>query len=215
VVDAAQKVLEGDELRVVEQIVSDALLRGTSKVGDLLSELEKAGPEGRRRIVNQARTGCGLDTLEDEAAHRAFVMANRNLRPGRDAQGKIVQGCHAAGCNAWPQDEQGLPVAVADRVWWCARHKDQAGPDDHLPPDDLHPRLDLATMTLRPSRAEEERLIEEDRKREQKVRERQERQRQEAEAIEAVRERWEEQARPVYVAGMWIKPGGKIVDYGE
>jgi hypothetical protein len=82
---------------------------------------------------------------------------NRNLRPGRDAEGKIFQGCHAPNCHAVPFDDQGRPVPVAASRWFCGKHEDQAQAGDLDPPDDLRPRLDFATMRLLPGRAEEER----------------------------------------------------------
>jgi hypothetical protein len=58
-IDAARETLTGDELRVTEQIVWDALDRGVTKVGDLLAEFESAGATGRRRLRTPI-PGCCL-----------------------------------------------------------------------------------------------------------------------------------------------------------
>jgi hypothetical protein len=95
-IDAARKTLDGDELRVAEQIVWHALeQRGVTRVGDLLEELETASPAVRRQIVDRARQSLGMKTLGAEEADREFERANANLPPGRDAEGKVFQGCHA------------------------------------------------------------------------------------------------------------------------
>lgn len=83
VVDAARKVLSGEELAVTEQIAYDALERGTTKIGDLLDELESAGADGRRRILDKARTGVGLMTVEDQEGHDRFVSANSDIAAAR------------------------------------------------------------------------------------------------------------------------------------
>ncbi len=81
VIDCAREVLDGDELRVTEQVAFDALERGVRTVGGLLSELESAGTAGRHQILDKARVGVGMDTVADEEAHAAFVAANAALPP--------------------------------------------------------------------------------------------------------------------------------------
>ena len=115
-IDAARKTLDGDELRVTEQVVYDALSRGTTRVGGLLTELESAGSDGRRQLVDRARQSFGMKTVGEEEADAKFELENANLPPGRDAEGRCFQGCAAENCNAYPMDEQGVPIPVPDRI---------------------------------------------------------------------------------------------------
>jgi hypothetical protein len=181
------QALEGEDRDIAFQLF---LTTDFKTLGELIDHVESLDADGRRQLLNKKRAELGLESVEDVDAHRRFETANRNLRPGRDAEGRIFQGCHAANCHAVPLDEQGRPVPVPDRRWWCDRLKDQAGPDDHLPPDDLHPRLDLATMRLLPSKAEEERALAEDRKREEAAREREQLRREESERLRKLEEEY-------------------------
>jgi hypothetical protein len=174
--------LEGEDRAIAFQLF---LTTEFKTLGELIDHVESLDGDGRRRLLNEKRAESGLDSIEDVEGHARFEAANRALRmgPSRDEQGRRFVGCAEPSCNVWPQGPQGEPIAVLDRVWWCDRHKDQAGPDDQLPPDDLQPRIDLATMQLLPSKAEQERLIEEDRKREGAVREREKHRREESERL--------------------------------
>ena len=180
-------------------------------MGELIDHIEALDADGRRELLDTARTAAGLDTVEDAEGHRAFEIANRNLRPGRDSEGKIFQGCAERSCHAWPQDELGMPTGVVDRVWWCAKHRHLAGPEDHLPPEPKY-RIDPETMSPRPVGAERERLAAEDEKLRQQAAEREQRRRQGAKALNEVRERYIEQAKPIRVAGWLVRPDGRVVD---
>jgi hypothetical protein len=199
VVDAARRSpdLSEEERDLTEALVFRAMERGTTTAAELAEELH--GPDARR-IVDEARKSIGLDTIADEEAHQRFDAANRALPPGRDAEGKIFQGCAAKNCNAYPQDELGVPTPVADRVWWCDRHKDQAGPEDHLPPEARYV-LDPATMSPRAVGAERERLLEEDRERERKAAEREQLRREEAERLGNLEREWQRQNPPLLFGG--------------
>ena len=123
-----------------------------------------------------------METLSEERSRREFESANAAFRnnPIIEADGKGFQVCAEANCNAWPQDEQGLPRPVEDRRWWCSKHRHLAGPDDHLPPEPKY-AIDPATMSVKAVGAEAERLLEEDRKRERRAAEREKLRREEAE----------------------------------
>lgn len=206
-----QAIERGEDRDVTTQI----LLNSSGTMGELIDHLGSLDAEGQRRVLDGARKAAGLEASEDIDSRERFQRHNRALPPGRDADGRQFVGCAEPNCMARPLDEMGAPVPVTDRVWWCDRHKDQAGPDDHLPPDDLRPRFDPMTMQLLPSMAEEKRLKEEDRKREEAARERRERRerrRQESEALDAVKRRYVEQAAPINVAGFWVRPDGRIVE---
>jgi hypothetical protein len=214
VVDCARELgMDGEDLAVTEAIAFDALERGLLRVGDLLDHVENLGPDDRRRLLDRARLGAGLKTVEATEGESRYEMANQALRPGRDADGKLFQPCASPGCVAYPND-QGIPTAVRDRIWWCDRHRDQAGPEDHLPPDDLHPRLDPATMRLLPSRAEEERMRREEARLAEARRERDEQRRRERAELARVEQRYRENARPINIAGWRVRAGGVLVDEG-
>jgi hypothetical protein len=188
----------GDEERKVAAAVAfKALERGTVRAAGLVEELE--GP-GARKIVNEARKSIGLNTIAEEEAHREFERVNASLPPGRDAEGKAFMGCADPNCNAYPLNEMGVPAKVVDRVWWCDRHRDQAGPEDHLPPEPKYV-WDMATMSLRAIGKERERLLEEDRERERKAAERQRIQREEAERLAKLEREWQEKNPPVFFGG--------------
>ena len=200
--------LDDKERELAQAVLFQALERGTTRAAQLVAELEGAGA---RKIVDTARQSLGMNTVAEQEADEKFERENANLPPGRDAEGRCFQGCAAENCNAYPMDEQGVPVPVKDRVWWCSQHRGQAGEDDHLPLE-LRYVIDPATMSLRAVGAEQERLLEEDRERERKAAERAERGRQDAEALTEVRERYEAQAEPMRIAGFLVRPGGGIID---
>jgi hypothetical protein len=208
-IHAARKTLDGDELRVTEQLVRQALeQRCVTRVGDLLKELEQVGPTGRRQLVDEARTSLGMKTLDAEEAAEAFKR-NRATMPPSD--GPRFQVCAAENCNVYPLSELGVPIEVADRVWWCARHKDQAGPEDHLPPEPKYV-LDFATMSPKAVGAERERLLEADRELVRKAAELEQRRREGAKALAEVRDRYADQAKPINIGGWLVDGKGRIVD---
>jgi hypothetical protein len=92
VVDTAGEALAGEEATVTRQLAFDALRRGTTRVGELLDELEAAGPEGRRALLDRARRGAGLPTTgEVEALSRAEARERATLADvsaGRDQRGR-------------------------------------------------------------------------------------------------------------------------------
>ena len=65
--------LTGEDRDVADELCHKALGRGVVRAVDLVAELE--GP-GDRAIVDEARVSAGLRTIEDEAAHKRFEMAN-------------------------------------------------------------------------------------------------------------------------------------------
>ena len=134
------RALEGEERDIAFQVLFDSPPSQT--MGELFDRLDADG----REMVNKARSELGLESVEEVEAHQAFEAANRSLPPSRDAEGRIFQSCHAANCQVFPLGEHGEPISVADRRWWCGQHRDQAGPDDHLPPE-VEYVLDFATMS--------------------------------------------------------------------
>jgi hypothetical protein len=198
VISWARETLDGDELRVTERLVRQALERCVTRVGDLLEELEQVGPTGRRRLVDQARQSLGMRTLGAEEADEAFKRNRATMPP---SEGPGFQVCAAENCNVYPLSELGVPIEVADRVWWCARHKDQAGPEDHLPPEPKY-AWDMATMSLRAIGKERERLLEEDRERERKAAERTRLRREEGERLWKLEQEWQAAHPPIFFQGV-------------
>jgi hypothetical protein len=132
IIDAA-KTLDGEERLIVEQIVHDATARGTTEAADLLDQLESAGPAGRRQVLDKARVGIGLRTVEREEQHERFLSANAALEAARSFS--EFPTCAAEGCMAIPLDPvTGGHARVRARRWWCPAHAGEAGPHDHLPP---------------------------------------------------------------------------------
>jgi hypothetical protein len=114
IADAASEILDGENARVAQQVAFDALGRGVTRVGDLLDELEAAGPDGRRALLDQARTNAGLRSTLAEEQHRAFEAANSNPPPTvlRDSAGRRQALCGHEGCSTFEPGEMG-PGSIA------------------------------------------------------------------------------------------------------
>jgi hypothetical protein len=189
-----------DDRGVFWQIVWEV---GAESMGQLIDRLESLGPAGQRKVLDKARAAVGLKSTgevdADEEVERATEALRRRPRPG-------LQHCAAENCSALPMDEQGLFIEVSDRRWWCDRHRDQAGPDDHLPPEPKY-AIDFSTMSEVAVGEEAERLQREERELQEKADERLRVKLREGEAIEQVRRRYEEDGPAVNVAGWMVRPG--------
>ncbi len=183
------RALDGEERDIAFQVLFDSPPSQT--MGELFDRLDADG----RDMANKARSELGLESVEEVEAHQAFEAANRNLPPSRDAEGRIFQACHAENCNNFPTGELGEPISVSDRRWWCDQHRDQATAEDHLPPEPEYV-LDMQTMSLKAVGAEQERLLEEDRKLQEKARERTERQRAEGERLAKLEDEYQATLKP-------------------
>jgi hypothetical protein len=76
-----------DERAVVRQLILDEIVGGSAAtVGELLDKLEKAGPAGRRKMLDNARAGAGLPTTATVDAIRASERASDagRLKAGSD-----------------------------------------------------------------------------------------------------------------------------------
>jgi hypothetical protein len=190
---------DADEQRIVEAIAFKALERGTTRAADLLSELEEAGPIGRRRIVDEARKSAGLPTIGEVEAERAFEMRNAGLRPGR-TDGKAPQQCpHSSAVSSTPE---GALRPTHEKRWHRDRHRHLAEPGDLDPPDDLLPRIDFATMKLLPSKAVEEQERRQWEHTREELRKRDEAKRQEAERLRRLETEYEAAHPPVFFQGV-------------
>jgi len=133
--------------------------------------------------VDRAREAAGLPSisaLEFEATQRALVPSDR------DEMGLKFQSCAAQGCEAVPLDSSGLPTGVVDRRWWCDQHKDQADPEDHLPPEQWS--VDAA-MGLTPGPVEKAQMVAEDERRQKGFRREREQLAAEAARLQELRDR--------------------------
>ena len=138
VADCASETMEGEERAVAQRLVFDALARGVTEVGELLDELEAAGPAGRRQLLDQARVNAGLRPTEREEQHREFERANAVIpsrsRP-RDSRGRTAAVCSAPGCRAMAADPEhpGVIALTTARRWTCEKHRDQGDFSDWTP----------------------------------------------------------------------------------
>ena len=182
------QALEGEDRDVALQLL---LTSGFKTVGELIDHVEALDADGRRDLLDEARTAAGLDTVEDAEAHARFEAANRALRtrPSYDEHGRRSVLCAEANCNAWPQGEQGEPLLVADRIWWCDRHRHLAGPEDHLPEEPKY-TIDPHTFAVTAVGAEKERLLAEDEKLRRNAEEREQRRREESERLGKLEEQY-------------------------
>ena len=136
----AQDLEDPEERAVVRALVLQAVLGGCATAGDLRVLLASRTPAERRPLLDSAREAAGLKSASDIEADEKFEAVQQQARlnsSGRDAEGKAFQGCAAQDCSAFPMDAAGLPVPVADRRWWCDRHRHLAEPGDDEPPVDV------------------------------------------------------------------------------
>jgi hypothetical protein len=188
--------LDDEERDVARAIAFKAPERGTVRAAELVRELEGAGA---RTIVDEARTSIGLRTIAEEEADRDFEMRSAGLRPGR-TDGKAVQQCPH--CSAVSSTPEGALRPTHEKRWHCDRHRHLAEPGDLEPPDDLHPRIDFATMKLVPSKATEERERREWEHTREELRKRDEAKRQEGERLRKLEEEWQLAHPPVFFQGV-------------
>jgi hypothetical protein len=189
VADAAREAIpDPEEREVARRLVLAAAQDGHRTAGELIDRIEAASPEQRRIMLDRAREGAGL---KRSAAIDAEAI--RHPGSGRDAQGRSLQLCHADGCMNYPLDAGGGWAPAAAKKWFCPEHEHLAEPGDLDPPEDLEPDFDWRTMSPRPRREVRERMEQEEREREEKQRERERQAEAEYEAIEAAKERYDEQ----------------------
>jgi hypothetical protein len=112
--------LEGEDGAVTRQFALDMMLHSDARtVADVVQLVEQAEPAQRREMLNRARTGAGLETVEDVEGRERFEAANQALlnRPPRP-----VPSCAVCGAN--PTTSGGMPdlnVPVVRR-WHCGAH---------------------------------------------------------------------------------------------
>ena len=148
-----------------------------TRTGDLLDELEAAGVEGCRRIVNNARQNSGLPTLERERADRE-LSARLTAPTSRDMYGRVEHRCAERGCTLIEPDERLGPGAVKwtkiKGPWYCQRHR--AGHEDEMRPY-TGPRLAygpggaIVDLDERAAEAERQRATAASRRRQREARE--------------------------------------------
>ena len=189
-----------DERATVRKLVRRAMLDGFSTTGELVDELERLereDPAQLRRVFDDAREEAGLESatsIDAKAsleARRAAIVTGPSLDGPNDIGGRL-RGCSAVGCSAMPTDPTtGSLIVVQDRKWWCPEHKHLAGPDDHLPPDDVATIGPNGQFIPAPS-VQRAMQAEDDRRREAREREAEGR-RAEAAVARRARERWKQQ----------------------
>jgi hypothetical protein len=102
---------KAEERDVVHELVSQAILSSCETTGDLLDRLNGASVAERRTILDNAREAAGLESataIDDEEAFKHRQEMARRRSSGRDAAGKVLQGCAAEGCSALPMSPTGL-----------------------------------------------------------------------------------------------------------
>jgi hypothetical protein len=87
VADAARELPTDEERAVVRQLVLGEIVGGSATTaGELLDKLEKASPEVRRKMLDDARTKAGLPTTGEVEFEARFKMIQHSarLRAGTD-----------------------------------------------------------------------------------------------------------------------------------
>jgi hypothetical protein len=99
-----ERIQDPERRQVTRQLLDHLWFdHGARTFGDAIDALEAAGPAGRRELLNRARTGVGLPTVEDERAHAAGVAANRAL---------IGRGVNPEASPAWARPRFGPGGAI-------------------------------------------------------------------------------------------------------
>lgn len=209
---AAGELSDPNEQRVAQNIAVELETEHRlHSVGDALDALAAASFDQKRGLLDRARESAGLPSataIEDARRAEAVQADARAGWNGRDRQGRAFMGCAHPGCMTLPIDpDTGKPMAIKARRWWCPVHRGEAGPQDHLPPEEG--RVDPATMALRPPPGEVARMEAEREKLREEDRERNRRRRAEARAIREARERYLA-ANPPQPPGGGCAPGSKF-----
>jgi hypothetical protein len=126
------RALEGEDRRITFRLLFDSRFQ---TMGQLLDHVSALDTDGRRRLLNQARTGCGLPTVEQEKAQRAVEATNRSLAGSvrRDGQGRAFQICGEPGCGNFPVDPAtGQHMPTDAKRWYCEEHR--AGHEAEMEP---------------------------------------------------------------------------------
>jgi hypothetical protein len=149
VAGAARHLGDKEEAAVVRQLVLDAALASHRTAGDLIDNLDRLSPAERRRVLDKAREGSGLESTEMVDGRRAVAAASATLpshEPLRDHHGRTQAICAAKGCrNFEPDPISGAIALLPVRRWWCSAHRDQASPADSEP---YRPRLGYSASGL-------------------------------------------------------------------
>lgn len=123
VADCARETLEGEARAIAREIAFAALSRGNTRVGDLLDELDAAGPDGRRQILDQARERVGLESTVALDRSRELAQLTRWPPPPPPKPETIARVvCAYEGCTAIPET-LGVPQTVNVKRWWCTDHR--------------------------------------------------------------------------------------------
>jgi hypothetical protein len=133
-IELAGRGIEGEDRQVARHLALAAATDGAfDTVGSYLDHLDRIGQEGRRQVLNEARTELGLQSVEAIDARRLSVERSRALAhlPERDEAGVAWLSCAANGCVASPiEPSTGAARKTNVKRWWCSEHRDQAGPGD-------------------------------------------------------------------------------------
>jgi hypothetical protein len=223
-VDVAD-ALEGDERRMAHHLLWEASLDPhLETVGDLINKIERASPEERRQIADEARAAAGLPSVAEAKSRRELALAQRDdpptpqQGPPRDYQGMAVQECAHADCTRLSVNEVTHVVGpVAARRWHCPEHEGEAAEGDMdpwtPPPVTYGPAGGLISeQQVKDEAAYYERLVRESR---EKALRRQERNRAERERLEHLQKLRDREAKPLNLGGIEVGPGGKILNEPE
>jgi hypothetical protein len=119
--------------------------------------------------------------------------------------------CAAQGCKRLSADHNGNPAPTNVNRFWCAEHADQAAPGDLEPYVEairIDPYTGLPKMSAE-AEAHYEALY---RKLEEEGRAKDEQRKREREALDQVKDRYEQSVPPISVGGFTVGPGGKVID---
>lgn len=180
--------------------------RGSSKrllsYRQLMLELEVKAKAKELETEERTAEAKAKAQAEEERARQQIPTTNK---PYYADDGARAQHCHAPNCLNFPTKANGVLRPVRDRRWWCPEHRDQAGPEDHLPPEPTYiPRPgSIFGVMLNPASEEAKRVRAEFERQQEEKREREALDEREREAFARVRERYED--REVSISGRRVK----------
>jgi hypothetical protein len=171
-IDLPSALDDPDDRRVCRELLHAAFMRDLPTVGALVTELERADQSARRRLLDEARVGAGLESATAIDEHRRLDANQRQAGSTQAAVTPRARRSKAAPPRAvgeCPRSD-GTPDAGGRPPWWCPEHRRLAGPDDHLRPDDVAavgPNFELtpAPTVIAAMRAKDDRRRAEDERR--------------------------------------------------
>ncbi len=139
--DVVNRALATDQLAeheapVAREIGERLIVAGCDTFADAVERLEVLGPDGRRKLLDEARVSLGMETIAEIEQRREdarFESAWQRLQPPPPPEWSPLQSCPA--CGTRPVKDGGAWAEVECEQWWCFKHRagHEADMEPHQP----------------------------------------------------------------------------------